>query len=179
MSNQSAAKRTVLEKLLEQSMVLITLDARADQVMVPSHLQGDPQLRLNLSFRFGLPIEITETGVSVTLTFGGVPSECFLPWHSIYMFVSHSTGQPFMFPADIPADVAPIAEDAAAPAAKPTLSVVAPAPTRKTAAPSVGSPDVVAAPALSPAETVASTPDEGSSPPGEAAPRRGHLRLVK
>ncbi len=167
MSNQNAAKRTVLEKLLEQSMVLVTLDARAPNVMIPSHLQGDPQLRLNLSFRFGLPIDIGEDGISATLTFGGVPSECFLPWGSVYMFVSHATGQPFMFPADIPPDVAPMGEDTHPAPKKPALSVVAPIG-QESPRPTPKSP-----------VTEADENGDGDGPKTPDTPRRGHLRLVK
>ena len=154
---QSAAKRAVLEKLLEQGMVLVTLDTRADTVQVPDHLGGDPQLRLNLSYRFGLPMDCDDTGVTATLTFQGVPFECYLPWKAIYMLVSHATGQPFLFPADIPDDAnapdgAPDAKSASA------LRVV-----------SSGGGDTPVIEASAP-------PDD--SPEGKAK-KRAHLRVVK
>lgn len=96
------SKRSAVEELLEQGMVLVTVDATADDVTVPEHLQDDPQLRLNLSFRFGLPMELDDWGVRATLTFAGHPFDCRLPWSSIYLIVSHVSGRPVLFPRDVP-----------------------------------------------------------------------------
>lgn len=101
---ESDTKREVIEKLLEEGMVLVTLDSRAAGVRVPSHLCGDAQLRLNLSYRFGLPMEIDDEGISATLTFAGEPFACRIPWNTIYLVMSHVTTQPVLFPADVPSD---------------------------------------------------------------------------
>jgi len=164
---QSATKRSVLEKLLEQSMVLVTIDARAEGVAAPEHLVGDPQLRLNLSHRFGLPMEIDEWGIHATLTFSGTPFTCRLPWKSIYLVVSHATGQPFLFPADIPAEMAAEFSEVSEPEID-------------------GSPeDADKGPALSVVTAAESEPGSGSGsgsddePPPKSPARRGHLRVVK
>ena len=52
-------KRAILAELLEQGMVLVTVDARHQDVDVPPHLRQDAQLRLKLSYRFGLPLLMT------------------------------------------------------------------------------------------------------------------------
>lgn len=164
----SAAKRALLEKLLEQSMVLVTLDARANGVHVPQHLLGDPQLRLNLSYRFGLPLDITDDGIRATLTFQGNEFECALPWDPIYMLVSHATGQPFLFPADIPVEAKTSLAQAeehsydeeSAEAAAPKLTLVASQAGGVTA------------------ELTASAPTD-EPPPDAPPPNRGHLRVVK
>lgn len=101
----SATKRNVLEQLLEQGMVLVALDARIEGVKVPDRLGHDAQLRLNLSYRFGLPMELNDWGISATLTFSGKPFNCLFPWSSVFLFVSHVTGQPYLFPEDIPAEL--------------------------------------------------------------------------
>lgn len=141
------SKRTLLEELLENSMVLVTLDARRPGVEVPPALRNDPRLRLNLSHRFAQPLEITDHGVRAVLTFDGVPFECSLPWGSLYMFVSHATGDPVLFPDDVPIEAvrpeAPTGGDAAdaplafarsartkAPAAKKPAAKKAPKPKR-------------------------------------------------
>lgn len=123
--------RQLLENLLGQGMVMVTIDARADDAIVPKQFEGDPQLRLNLSYRFGLPIDIDEWGVTARLTFSGVPFDCKLPWPSIYMIVSHVTGQPFLFPEHVPPELMQLAaqmrdKDPDEPAApkKPKLSLV-------------------------------------------------------
>ena len=108
----TATKKSVLEELLEQGMVLVALDARVEGVEVPSHLHQDPQLRLNLSYRFGLPMDVSEWGVAATLTFAGVPFECRIPWCAIFLLVSHVSGQPYLFPDDIPAELLSAGEGA-------------------------------------------------------------------
>ncbi len=84
---------------------MVALDARVAGVDVPSHLGKDPQLRLNLSYRFGLPLAIEAWGVRATLTFAGVPYSCHFPWAAIFLLVSHVSGQPYLFPDDIPAEL--------------------------------------------------------------------------
>ena len=101
----TATKKSVLEELLEQGMVLVALGARVEGVEVPSPLHQDPQLRLNLSYRFGLPMDVSAWGVAATLTFAGVPFECRIPWRAIFLLVSHVSGQPYLFPDDIPAEL--------------------------------------------------------------------------
>lgn len=102
---ESAEKKDVLERLLELGMVLVALDARADGVDVPDHLGRDPQLRLNLSYRFGLPMALDPWGISATLTFGGVPYACRFPWGAIYLLVSHVNGEPYLFPDEVPPEL--------------------------------------------------------------------------
>lgn len=97
-------KRALLEAMLERGMVLVTLDARRPGVIVPERLAGDPALGLNLSWRFGLPMELGEWGVRATLTFGGVPIACSLPWNAIWAVRSHKTPERYVFEADVPDD---------------------------------------------------------------------------
>jgi stringent starvation protein B len=121
-SEHHATKRALLEQLLEQSMVMVTVDARMRGVVVPDHLVADPQLRLNLSYRFGLPMQLDDAGIRATLTFGGVPFPCRLPWESIYVVVPHSSGEPYFFPGDAPVGLFDGAD--ATPAAAPQFEVI-------------------------------------------------------
>lgn len=98
-------KREMLEKLLDAGMVMVTLDGRAAGVDVPQRFQDDPQLALNLSYRFGLSMQVDDWGIRATLTFGGQPHLCKLPWGSIYQAFSHVTGEQLLFPEDLPADL--------------------------------------------------------------------------
>jgi len=154
------SKKDVLVELLDQGMVLVTLDARAEGVDVPRHLREDAQLRLNLSYRFGLPMELDEAGVRATLTFAGSAYPCRLPWRALYLFVSHVTGRPVLFPGDVPPEFAgaglqyvmqPSARRAAG---RPRIKLVSGAGTE-------------------------STVPESDEPSPKTPPRRGHLRVVK
>lgn len=128
----SEKKRELVEALLEKGMTLVALDGTHPGVDIPEHLRGDPQVRLNLSYRFGMPMEIDEAGVRATLTFGGVPYDCRLPWEAIYLAYSHVSEEQYLFLADVPNALlpgTPVAkeevekEEAPAPA-KPRFAVV-------------------------------------------------------
>ena len=84
---------------------MITLDARHEEASLPDYLTTEPQLVLNISTRFNLPLDVTDWGVHATLTFRGSPFNCEIPWSAIYIMVSHETREPFLFPDDIPVEV--------------------------------------------------------------------------
>lgn len=189
--------RQLLENLLGQGMVMVTIDARSDGAVVPRQFERDPQLRLNLSYRFGLPIAVDEWGVKARLTFSGVPFDCELPWPSIYMIVSHVTGQPFLFPEHVPQELMQLATqmrpDAEPEPKKPKLTVVSSSDTVQEGEPAaieqpapVVSGDTIAIKptddALAPANGApeeAEAESEGEPKPPRTPPRRGHLRVVK
>ena len=186
-TDNSPAKRKLLEELLEKGMVMVTVDARHGGVTVPSHLAHDPQLRLNLSYRFGLPMSIADDAVHATLTFGGQPFACKMPWPAVYLVVSHVTGQPFLFPEDVPeeillaGDTAPQVGDAPIPAAplaatKPKLAVISTA-TVETDNPE----DTNGASAKANGSSGSAAEDANVAPPATdpSRPKRGHLRVVK
>lgn len=99
-------KHATLERFLDEGMVLMAVDARVPGVDVPEHLFDDPKLRLNLSYRFRLPLELNAWGVVATLTFGAQNYACRLPWVSIFLMVSHTTGEPQLFAESVPPELA-------------------------------------------------------------------------
>jgi len=102
MEKNENSKRDTLESFLTEGMVLVQLDSRIEEVCVPGHLRDDPTLRLNISGRFGLPLDIDDWGVRATLTFQGDPFECSFPWRAVYILISHVTGEPSLFASDVP-----------------------------------------------------------------------------
>lgn len=103
----SDKKRELVETLLQKGMVLVAVNGRFPGVDRPEHLRGDPQVNLNLSWRFGFPMEVGEWGVRATLTFGGKPYDCALPWQAIFLVVSHVSKERYLFPADVPDELLP------------------------------------------------------------------------
>lgn len=98
-------KRTSVEQLLERGPVLVHIDARRDDVGVPSRFRGDPKLVLR--FGYGLTpaivdLIVDDTGVSGTLTFGGVPFHCLLPWPAVYAAVVEGEQRGMVWPEDVP-----------------------------------------------------------------------------
>lgn len=140
-------------------MAMVTLDARLPGVDVPARFRDDGRLRLNLSHRFGHAMELNDWGVRATLTFGGVPHACRLPWNSIYQVMSHATSEQFVFPGDVPDDLFP--EEGVAPEDTPRAKGKA----RLT---------------LVSEREEGAEPDAGGDEPPPAPPRGGgHLRRIK
>ena len=192
------SKRDCLADLLDKGMVQILLDSRCAGVALPTEFEGNLELRLNLSYRFGLPIELDEWGVHATLTFAQVPHDCKIPWKAIYSIISYATDEPFLFPEDVPLEVMLAAEadeeneqdatthaPAAMPAPQPALAVEEPpAPERPRPTLSlVEADDDVPTEADEPSPTPAtseSPADSSDEVPTDEAPRsRAHLRVVK
>ncbi len=102
------AKQTFITEILEEGPVLLHVDARRDGVSVPDRLKVDP--RLVLRFGHGLAPAITDLTlnddeISGTLTFGGVPFHCTLPWPAVYAAVSEVSQQAMVWPDDVPLEV--------------------------------------------------------------------------
>ncbi len=101
-------KRELVEKLLADGPVLVHIDARRDDVSVPGGFRSDPKLVLR--FGYGLTPAIVDLGIdgegiAGTLTFGGVPHRCVLPWPAIYAVVSEVDQRGMVWPDDVPAAV--------------------------------------------------------------------------
>ena len=101
-------KRRAVEALLDRGPVLLHLDARHPGVEVPGHLRGNA--RLVLRFGYGLTPAIADltaddTRISGTLTFGGVPYTCVIPWAAMYAAMVEGEERGTVWPEDVPSDV--------------------------------------------------------------------------
>lgn len=107
------SKKEVLLGLLEKTSVLVHLDARRDDVEVPKQLKSNAQLILQLGLNLAVPIkdlDVSDVGVSCTLSFSRVPFFCVLPYSAIFAMVSEDGGRAMVWPEDVPAEVARAAE---------------------------------------------------------------------
>jgi len=85
---------------------MIHLDARRPGVLVPDHLRNEPQLLLNISYRFTPPdLTVSEWGIRETLTFQGKAFCVAVPWNALYAISSHSTKEWWMYPEDMPPEL--------------------------------------------------------------------------
>lgn len=112
---------------------MIHLDARRPGVVVPPQYANDAHLRLNLCYRYSIPdLDISDERVQATLSFGGRPFHCILPWRSVFGITSQGTGDGQVWPEDLPVEVvhsihpsrASAKEAAPSPRQKPALSAV-------------------------------------------------------
>lgn len=98
LSEKSRAKLALFEKLIDQGMVMVTLDPTNEEVVVPGHLRGSKELRLNFCYRFQLPDFAFDTrGVRGSLSFQGVRQFCEIPWEAVFMLFSHESGEAYLF----------------------------------------------------------------------------------
>jgi len=100
---QDRVKRERLKKLLAQGMVMVHLDARQAGVSVPPRFATDPHLRLNLSYKFApYDLDLGEHQLQATLTFGGAPWSCRIPYQAIFGLTSQTHGESLVWLEDVP-----------------------------------------------------------------------------
>lgn len=158
---KEATKKDQVLECLEKGMTQIHLDARRPGVLVPERFRTEHHLVLNISYRFDPPdLAVSEWGVRQTLSFGGSRFTVAVPWSALYAVASLTTREFFMFPDDMPAELADSA-------------------TEKAQLPPAVEEDEKKRRAVL-REVVIERP-EGEEPPKEpeSPPRRGHLRVVK
>jgi len=97
-------------RLIERGQVMLTLDPRVDNARVPAQFSSELQLNLNFSHRFGLDdFDYDDEGVRASLSFGGKPFFCDIPWTAVYGMTSHVDGEErLMWPDSFPRELAPL-----------------------------------------------------------------------
>jgi stringent starvation protein B len=104
---RSQEKKQTLLAFLKRGVAMVHLDARQPGVSVPTQHATDAHLRLNLSYRYGIPdFEVRDEGVQATLSFGGRSFFCVLPWESVFAVTSSGTGEGQVWPEDLPTEAA-------------------------------------------------------------------------
>ena len=99
-------KKETLLAYLERGIAMLHLDARRKGVEVPAQHADDPHLRLNLSYKYGIPdLFVDDDQVVATLSFRGRGFQCQVPWGAIFGITSQSTGEGQVWPEDLPSEV--------------------------------------------------------------------------
>lgn len=101
-------KKKTVEALMTRGPVLIHVDARREEVSVPPRFRADASLVLRFGFQLQPPIhdlEVTEELIAGTLTFGGQPFRCVLPWTAVYAAMVEGEQRGTVWPEDVPEDV--------------------------------------------------------------------------
>jgi len=103
---ESEVKLEVFSDMIEQGVVMVTLDARRDGVEVPAKHEGDPRLNLNFSHGFQVPdFRYDSDGVRASLLFDGRDVWCDVPWEAVYMLHSQGTDEIVQFPSSMPEEI--------------------------------------------------------------------------
>lgn len=101
-------KRRTLEQLLARGPVLVHVDARRAEVSVPPRFRADPSLVLRFGYNLSPAIGelvVDDVAIAGTLTFGGQPFRCILPWTAVYAAMVEGEQRGTVWPEDVPEDV--------------------------------------------------------------------------
>ncbi len=101
-------KKEVANTLLQGPSVYVHLDPRRDGVTVPNWFRNQPQLVLQMGLHMALPIhdlDVTDDGISGTLSFNRRPFWCMMPWSAVFGLVGED-GRGMIWPDDVPAELA-------------------------------------------------------------------------
>lgn len=77
-------KRRTLDAYLMHGETHVLVDARQPGVSVPDNYRGNSNLILKISYRYGTPLEVSDWGIRITLSFDRHPFPVQLPWSAIY-----------------------------------------------------------------------------------------------
>jgi stringent starvation protein B len=100
-------KKAVALDLLERTSVFVHLDPRRPGVIVPAGFTKQPQLVLQIGLNMAISIpdlDVTEEGITCTLSFNKRPQFCSLPWSAIYALIGEQGGG-MVWPEDVPPEV--------------------------------------------------------------------------
>lgn len=175
-------KRRQLLEMLDAGLVMLHLDPRPPEVVVPARFKADPVLRLNLAYQFRLPsLDIGVDGVYAVLSFDKQNFGCTVPWSAIFAVTRPNANHDgIVWPESVPEELK--SSFIKAGVVEPTRLRPAPA-----LAPLAAVPDTGSAEATGPADLPAEAAPEVAAPEvataeGDVQPslrRRGHLTLIK
>ena len=106
--SERPSKQDAFLALLRAGWASLHLDARCAGVVVPAPFTSQAHLVLQYGRNMPIPItdlEVTEAGVSATLSFARVSHRTYVPWSAVYA-VSCTNGCGVLYAEDVPEDVA-------------------------------------------------------------------------
>jgi stringent starvation protein B len=106
--SERPSKKDAFLALLRAGWASLHLDARCPGVVVPAPFSSQAHLVLQYGRNMPIPItdlEVTEDGVSATLSFTRVSHRTYVPWSAVYA-VSCTNGCGVLYREDMPEDVA-------------------------------------------------------------------------
>ena len=106
--SERPSKKDAFLALMRAGWASLHLDARCPGVVVPAPFSSQAHLVLQYGRNMPIPIidlEVTEAGVTATLSFSRVSHRTYVPWHAVYA-VTCTNGCGMVYREDMPADVA-------------------------------------------------------------------------
>ena len=87
-------KLDTLKEFLKQEYVLVHLNPKCEDVVIPEHLAADASVTLKLSRYFRGNMDVTEERVEAELLFGGTYFTCVIPLKAIWSCTSEDGNNP-------------------------------------------------------------------------------------
>jgi hypothetical protein len=100
-------KDEVFSLLLREGTVLVHIDARKPDLVLPSWLLGQTHVILELGHDMAIPIpdlSVDTERLKATLSFQRQPFECTVPWSAVFGMTLHD-GRGLLFPEDVPREL--------------------------------------------------------------------------
>jgi stringent starvation protein B len=105
--DERPSKREAFLAFLREGWVSLHLDARRPGVTVPPGFANEPHLVLQYGRNMPIPIpdlDVSEQGVSATLSFSRSPFQTHVPWSAVYV-VACTDGRGILYYEDVPEEV--------------------------------------------------------------------------
>jgi stringent starvation protein B len=105
--SERPSKQKSFLSMLTEGWVSLHLDARRPGVVVPGPFASHPHLVLQYGRNMPIPIpdlEVTEAGVSATLSFSRVPHRTYVPWSAVYV-ISCTNASGVLYREDLPVEL--------------------------------------------------------------------------
>ena len=99
-------KQDELLRLLKFGTVMIFIDSRQKEVLVPEHLKGDFQLRLNFDYSYEIDdFQILPDRLEASLSFNKKNFFCVIPFGAVYLVLNNFIKQGSLFVESIPIEM--------------------------------------------------------------------------
>lgn len=99
-------KQAQMLKLLQFGTVMVFVDSRQRDVIVPEHLKNDHQLRLNFDYAYEVDdFRVLPDRVEASLSFNRRNFFCVIPFNAIYLLVSHTIQHGVLFTQSVPVEM--------------------------------------------------------------------------
>ena len=105
MTQDNKDKQDFLNDMLSKGDAMVCLDARHPDVEVPKAHKANPMLNLVISLNFRRPIDILEDGIYGSLSFGGRPHKCIIPFTAVWAIYEPDTQKGQVWETSIPEDI--------------------------------------------------------------------------
>lgn len=99
-------KQAQILKLMQFGTVMIFVDSRHQDVIVPEHLKNDHQLRLNFDYAYEIDdFRVLPDRIEASLSFNMRNFFCVIPFTAVYLMICHNIQHGSLFTQSVPIEM--------------------------------------------------------------------------